>query len=86
MGYIPGMSKSEILDELPKLTDEERTEVQSRIEELATYGSDGWLMDGELTNAEKRLLEARLDDLEKHPEKSIPWAEAEARLKARFGE
>jgi len=32
------------------------------------------------------MLKARLDDLEKQPEKSIPWTEAEARLKARYGE
>ncbi len=80
------MSKAEILDELPRLKSEELAEIQSRIEELAVYGPDGWLADGELTDAEKRLIEARLDDAEKHPEKSIPWAEAEARLKARFGE
>ena len=80
------MSKAEILEELPKLTPEERTEIQLRIEDLATYGADGWRTDCDLTEAEKQLIEARLDDAEKHPEKSIPWAEAEARLKARFGE
>jgi hypothetical protein len=80
------MSKAEILAELPKLKTEELAEIQARIEELAVYGPDGWLVDDELTDADKRLLEARLDDAEKHPEKSIPWAEAEARLKARFGE
>jgi hypothetical protein len=80
------MSKAEILDELPRLKSEELAEIQSRIEELAVYGPDGWLADGELTDAEKRLIETRVDDAEKHPEKSIPWAEAEARLKARFGE
>lgn len=80
------MSKAQILEELPKLKPVELAEIQSRIEELAVYGSDGWLEDGELTEAEKQLIEARLDDAEKHPEKSIPWAEAEARLKARFGE
>ena len=80
------MSKAEILAELPKLKTEELAEIQARIEELAVYGPDGWLVDDELTDADKRLLEARLDDAEKHPETSIPWAEAEARLKARFGE
>lgn len=80
------MSKAEILAELPKLKSEELVEIQARIEELAVYGPDGWLVDDELTDADKRLLEARLDDAEKHPEKSIPWAEVEARLKARFGE
>lgn len=47
---------------------------------------DGWRMDCDLTEAEKQLIEARLDDMDQHPEKSIPWAEAEARLKARFGQ
>ena len=78
------MSKAEILAELPKLTAEERAEIQAKLDEL---GGEGWL-DGDdpLTDEQKALLEARLDDLEKHPEKSIPWKEAEARLKARFGE
>ena len=80
------MSKAEILAELPRLKAEELAEIQTKIEQLAAYGPDGWLLDNELTEAEKRLIEARLDDLEQHPEKSIPWAEAEARLKARFGE
>ena len=79
------MSKADILAELPRLTPAELTEIQSRIEDLATYGPDGWRTDGDLAAAEKRLIEARLDDLEQHPEKSIPWAEAEARLTARFG-
>jgi transcription elongation GreA/GreB family factor len=79
------MSKAEILAELPKLTPEELTEIQARIEDLATYGPDGWRADSDLTEAEERLIESRLDDLDQHPEKSIPWAEAEARLKARFG-
>ena len=80
------MSKADILAELPRLTPAELTEIQSRIEDLATYGPDGWRTDCELTDAEKLLIEARLDDMERHPEKSIPWAEAEARLKARFGQ
>ena len=75
------MSKTEILEELPKLTPEEREEIRLRLAEL-----DGkhWLdSDDPLSDKEKALLEDRLDDLEKQPEKSIPWAEAEARLKAR---
>ena len=81
------MSETEILAELPKLPPEDRAEIQSKIEELATDGTGVWLdSDDPLTNEQKALLDARLDDLEKHPEKSIPWSEAEARLKARFGE
>ena len=77
------MSKAEIIEELPKLSLEDRAEIQAKLDEL---GGEGWL-DGDdpLTNEQKALLEARLDDLEKHPEKSTPWPEAAARLKARFG-
>ena len=74
-----------MLAELPKRTPAELNEIQSRIEGSATYGPDGWRTDCDLTDAEKMLIETRLDDMEQHPEKSIPWAEAEARLKARFG-
>ena len=78
------MSKAEILAEIPKLTAEERYEIRLKIAEL---DGDGWLdADDPLTEEQKALLEARLADMEKHPEKSIPWPEAEARLKARFGE
>ena len=78
------MSATEIINELPNLTKDERFEIRVK---LAEMDSDGWLdEDDPLSAAEKALLEARLEDMEKHPEKSIPWKEAEARLKARFGE
>jgi hypothetical protein len=78
------MSKTEILAELPKLTKDERYEIRVK---LAEMDDDGWVdEDDPLSDADKALLEARLEDMERHPEKSIPWAEAEARLKARFGE
>jgi putative addiction module component (TIGR02574 family) len=79
------MSKAEILAELPKLTPAELTEIQSRIEDLVAYGPDGWRTDCDLTDAEKKLLEQRIEDIEKHPEKGMPWSEVEARLKSRFG-
>ena len=82
--YSFAMSKAEILAEIPKLTKEERHEIRVK---LAEMDSDGWLdEDDPLSDADKALLETRLEDMEKHPEKSIPWEEAEARLKARFGE
>jgi len=78
------MSKAEILAEIPKLTPQEREEIYLKLVEL---DGDKWLdADDPLTEEQKALLEARLADMEKHPEKSIPWSEAEARLKARFGE
>jgi len=53
---------------------------------LAELDSDPWLdSDDPLTDQEKALLEARLAEIEKHPEKSIPWDEAKKRLDARFG-
>ena len=78
------MSKAEILCEIPKLTPEERAEIRQKLDE---FDAGQWLdLDDPLSDEAKALLEARLADLEKHPEKSVPWAEAEARLVARYGE
>jgi putative addiction module component (TIGR02574 family) len=78
------MSKVEILAQIPNLTPEERNEIRQKLDELdGHHWNDA---DGPLTSEEKALLDARLADMEGRPETSIPWAEAEARLKARFGE
>ena len=84
MRQFPRMSKAEILDEIPKLTPEEREEIRRKLDE---FDGDPWDdTDDPLTSEEKALLDARIEDADAHPETSIPWAEAEARLKARFGE
>src|SRR5258708_35792186 len=60
------MSKVEILEELPRLTREERKEVLLRLAEI-----DGnlWLDDDDpLTDAEKALLDARLAAYERDPD------------------
>ena len=75
------MSKSEILNELPKLTPEDRQEVRLRLAEL---DRDEWLDDGALTDSEKALVEERFRDLEANPHKSIPWEVAKVRLMAPF--
>ena len=76
------MSKTEILEELPKLTKAERFEIRLKLAEL---DGDGWLDDDDpLTDEQKALLEARLADMELHPEKSIPWEEVKRRLEERF--
>ena len=76
------MNKTEILDELPKLTREERFEIRLKLAEL---DGDNWLDDDDpLSEEQKALLEARLKDMELHPETSIPWAEAKRRLQERF--
>ena len=73
------MSKAEILAELSNLTSEEREEVRTRLAEL-----DGaeWLDDRELTDEEKRLIDARLDECEDNPGSFIPWEEAKNRILA----
>lgn len=77
------MSKTEILEELPKLSPEERFEIRLKLAEL---DRDGWLDDDNpLTNQEKALLDARLTDLDKNPEASIPWDEARKRIESRLG-
>jgi len=76
------MSKIEILEELPRLTKEERFEIRLKLAEL---DGEGWLDDDDpLTDEQKALLEARLADMELHPETSIPWEEAKRRLEERF--
>ena len=60
------MSTVEILEELPKLTTEERNEIRLRLAEL---DCDQWFDDEEpLTDAEKAVLEARLAAYEKDPD------------------
>jgi len=75
------MSKTEILQELPKLTPEERQEVRLRLAEL---DRNDWLDEGVLIDTEKALIEERFREMEANPQTSIPWEEAKARLLAAF--
>ena len=78
------MSKTEILEELPKLTSEERHEIRL---ELAELDGDGWLDDdAPLTEEQKALIESRIEAHEKNPKTAIPWEELKARLNRRLGE
>jgi hypothetical protein len=76
------MNKTAILEELPRLTVEERQEVRLRLAEL---DQENWFDDGELSEEQKALVEARASDFERHPETSIPWAVAESSLASRYG-
>jgi len=77
------MSMNEIIEELPKLTSEERNEIRLKLAEL---DGDGWLDDDDpLSDEEKAMLDARLADLKRNPEASIPWEEAKQRIETRFG-
>jgi putative addiction module component (TIGR02574 family) len=74
------MSKTEILAELPKLTPDERFEIRVKLAEL---DADGWLDDDDpLTDEQRALLDARLAEMEKNPNASIPWDEAKRRIEA----
>ena len=76
------MSKTEILEELPKLTKTEREEIRLRLAEL---DSADWLDDLEpLAVHEKALLEARLASYAKDPYVGSSWEEVERRIRARL--
>ena len=76
------MSKSEILNALPNLSDEERREILDKLLELE---GGGWLDAADLTDDERRLIESRLEARRQNPDAAIPWDAVEAKLLARFG-
>jgi hypothetical protein len=77
------MSKAEIIEELPKLTERERDEIAAKLRELK---GDEWMDEGELSEDDKRLIESRIAEHERNPDTAIPLQEFEARLKKRLGE
>ena len=75
------MSLEEILDELPRLTPEQRHQVVEKV--LAMEGD--WIEDDEaLTPEERRLVESRLAAHDQDPTSALPWEDVKARLRARF--
>ena len=76
------MSTAEILDQLPKLTLNELAQVQAKLDELA---GEAWLDDGELSDAEKAVLDATLAEYEKNPNAGSTWEQVEARIRERLG-
>src|SRR5262245_48036459 len=82
-GRVICMSKTDIMSELPKLTPDERREILDKIWELD--GGD-WLDSGELTPADRALIEQRLAEHERNPDAAVPWDEVEARLRQRFNQ
>jgi hypothetical protein len=78
------MRTSEILDELPRLTKQDRDEIRLKLAEL---DGDGWAdADDPLTDTDKALIQSRVEAHERDPATSIPWAQFEAGLKRRMGE
>jgi putative addiction module component (TIGR02574 family) len=72
------MSKSDILQELPKLALEERREILERICELE---ESDLLNGGEPSAEEKALLDRELEDYTPAPGAASPWHEVEARIR-----
>ena len=78
------MSASEILDELPRLTKLDREEIRLKLAEL---DEDDWAdADDPLSDADKALIEARVEAHERNPATAIPWNQFEEALKRRLGE
>jgi putative addiction module component (TIGR02574 family) len=76
------MSKTDILDELPNLTKQERDEIRLKLTEI---DGESWFQDIEqLTAEEKALLDSRLAEYLKDPEVGSTWEEVESRIRARL--
>ena len=76
------MSKTEILEELPKLTKLERQEIRLKLTEL---DAEDWQdQDDRLTADEKALLDARLAAYATDPNANSSWEEVENRIRARL--
>lgn len=75
------MSKTDILEELPKLKPEDRLEILDRICEL---DSGDWVDGGELSSGEKSMLDARLAKYEKTPDAGCSWEEVEIRIRRKL--
>jgi putative addiction module component (TIGR02574 family) len=78
-GRFLAMIKAEILEALPKLSAEERQEIRAKLNEL---DNEAWFDNGELSEQEKAIIEARLDEYDRDPEAGSSWEEAKARVLA----
>ena len=72
------MSKTELLEEISKLTPEERSEIWDALwtlEERHLLGSNG------PSDDERAVLDREMEEHEKNPWGGAPWEEVEARLR-----
>ena len=70
------MSKSEILEEITKLTPAERDEIRNKLDELD---------EDTLTPDEWALIDKRIAEHDSNPESAVPWDKFKARLDQKFG-
>jgi len=69
---------------LAKLTAEDRSEIRAKLNELDGVAEDDWDDDGELTEEQKRMILARIEEHERNPGTSLPWEDVNAELKKRY--
>jgi len=67
-----------------KLKPDERQEIRAKLNELDGVADDVWTDAGELTEEEKKMLDARLSEYEKDPNEGSSWEEVEARLRSQL--
>jgi len=72
------VSKSDILNELPRLKSAERREIFDRLCEIEEIDL---LQGGSPTAEEKALLDQELEDYRHNPDAGRSWVEVEARLR-----
>ena len=75
------MSKAEIIAELPRLSPEDRADVQAKLDELA---GEAWQDQGELSDADKQALDAALAAYKAAPDAGSSWDEVKARVQAKL--
>ena len=75
------MSKAEILAELARLTPQDLADVQAKLDELL---GDAWQDRGELSDADKQILDASIGDYEESPDAGSTWDEVKARVQAKL--
>ena len=76
---MAGMSKAEILAELPKLRADELAEVQAKLDEIA---GETWHDEVGLSDDDKATLEASLKKHQQDPSAGSSWDEVKARIQA----
>ena len=78
------MSKAEILEELPRLSKQDREVIRLK---LADLDGDGWDdADDPLSDADKAVIQSRVEAHERDPSSAIPWEQFDEVLKRRLGE